>query len=163
MMGRPTKYTPELIDIICDRLATSNRGLEDICGDLDLPGSTAVWSWLAKYPDFQEKYARAREFQAFMMNDEIDRIMYAPLVDANGEPLSASMAMAEVQRRKLIVDTLKWKMSKLIPKIYGDNRNMNVDVKITRPVSEEQYLQLRRDLVQKQIAPEVEDIDHEEV
>lgn len=159
-LGRPTKYSLELCESICERLSTTKRGLEDICTDADMPGKSTVWRWIGKYPDFWEMYARARKFQTEIMFDEMRQIACSPLIDEYGEPLSAGMAMAVVQQRKLIIDTIKFMLSKLQPDRFGDNRNMNVDVKVNHSVSKEQF----QKLLDAAIAPiQIEDAEIEEI
>jgi hypothetical protein len=137
-MGRPTKYTAELADRICSALTTSRRGLEDLCNDpdMDLPPSSTVWAWLARHQDFQEKYLRARECQTEMLYDEMSRIASAPI---SVEP---EYAMAEMQRRRLAVDIMKFKLVKLQPKRFGERKDVDVNVKVSHAVSPEQFQQL---------------------
>jgi len=162
-IGRPTKYTPELADLICERLSTTNRGLQNICDDPDMPGKTAVWRWLSQYPDFREKYVRAREYQTELLYDDLNNVATAPLVDPWGNPMDGGNAMAEVQRRKLVCDNIKFILAKLQPKRFGDNRNMTVDVNVRKQITPEEFLQLRQELAKKNLMPPAEDIDHEEV
>ena len=46
MAGRPSKYSAELVDKICELTATTNRSLQSICADLDVSPRT-VLEWLA--------------------------------------------------------------------------------------------------------------------
>jgi hypothetical protein len=70
-MGRPTDYSPELAEEICERIATQPRGLDFICEtDPDLPSARTVARWIANHPDFCQKYQFARERQATLLFDE---------------------------------------------------------------------------------------------
>jgi hypothetical protein len=60
-----------------------------------------------------EQYARAREDGYFSKFEE----MYA--IATGCEPTNA-----EVQKAKLIVDVLKWQLSKALPKQYGERVNL---------------------------------------
>lgn len=119
-MGRPTDYTPELADRICDLLA-SGVSLNKICKRDDFPVITSIFNWLPKYPEFMEKYARARETQAQVMAEEIldisDDALNDYQVNEKGEKVFSS---EHVQRSKLRVDSRKWIASKLLPKKYGE-------------------------------------------
>lgn len=103
--GRPTDYTPELADLICEAIA-SGGALYKMCQDRDdFPAESTVYLWLQRYPEFSEKYARARERQADRRCDEI--------VTIADEATDAGLA-------RLRVDARKWQASKLAPKKYGD-------------------------------------------
>jgi hypothetical protein len=104
-MGRPSDYTEELADAICDRIA-GGESLKAICNDPKMPGKTAVFKWLGVHKDFAEKYARARETQADAIFDEVLDIAD----DSDLDP----------QDRRVKIDARKWMAGKLRPKIYGD-------------------------------------------
>ena len=106
-LGRPTKYSETVSDDICDRIA-NGKSLINICGELNLSYSQ-VMVWLRKYPDFTDKYARAREIQADWYADEIISVIDNAKSDRN-----------EIERAKIKIDALKWIASKLKPKKYGD-------------------------------------------
>lgn len=119
--GRPTKYTKELVDVICERLA-DGEGLIGICEDEAMPDRSTVFRWLEVREEFRDKYARAREAQADYYADEIvdvskNRALDLPLDNGKGGYTPDTTA---VQRDRLIIDALKWKASKLAPKKYGE-------------------------------------------
>ena len=109
--GRPSRYTPELAAVICERLA-EGESLRTICADKAMPGLSTVMGWLfdGKHEGFPEQYARAREAQAELRADEITDI-------ADGVEHGASEA---VQAARLRVEARKWIAAKLLPKRYGD-------------------------------------------
>jgi hypothetical protein len=104
--GRPSEYTPEVAELICQRLL-EGESLNSIVKDKNMPGNGTVFRWLAQREEFREKYARAREAQMDAMAEEILSIA------DDGSP-------EEHNWLKLRVDTRKWLMSKLAPKKYGD-------------------------------------------
>jgi Bacteriophage Sf6, terminase small subunit-like len=69
--GRPTKYTSQLAEAICARLA-EGESLRQICRDEDMPVQSTVYLWLldADHRDFSENYAQARNIQAEVLFDE---------------------------------------------------------------------------------------------
>ena len=146
MLGRPTLYSQELADLICNRLI-AGESLRGICRDDAMPGTTAVMKWLGIYPDFAEQYARARELQADALADEIvllsdeSRIGRKVTEKADGtvETVTADM----VERTRLQIDARKWFASKLAPKKYGDRQHVDVDAKVrtTTQLSDEQALE----------------------
>jgi hypothetical protein len=102
--GRPTDYTPELGDDICDRL-TRGESLVSICKDADKPEPKTVYRWLRIHEEFSHNYTRARDNQADTYADEIVDI-------ADTEP--------DANKARVRVDARKWVASKLKPKKYGD-------------------------------------------
>ena len=69
--GRPTKYTPELTNRICERLA-GGESLRAVCRDETMPDRATVLRWLGDdKAEFRDQYARAREAQAEVIADEI--------------------------------------------------------------------------------------------
>ncbi len=122
--GRPTKYTEELATEICARLA-NGESLRSICRDDGMPDERRVREWaLNLQHPFAPQYARAREIAYHGMADDLLEIADDgandwmlrnagdnPGYDANGEHL---------QRSRLRVDTRKWMLSRMLPKIYGD-------------------------------------------
>jgi len=122
-MGRPTLYTEELADKICERIATSDLGLAVIAEEFDLHRDT-IFKWIYRHPAFFDKYARAREAQQERMAEEIldiadDNSRDTKTILKNGTEIQVEDT-EWVNRSKLRVDTRKWLMSKLAPKKYGD-------------------------------------------
>ena len=73
-------------------------------------------------PDLAKQYARARQALLDKMADEILELADAPVpVLDNGATDNAL-----VRQRQLQVDTRKWFLSKLAPKIYGDRLDVQV-------------------------------------
>ena len=58
--GRPTSYSPEIADTICEEIATTDHSLVAICSRDGMPSQTMVYRWLEAHADFWEKYARER-------------------------------------------------------------------------------------------------------
>lgn len=110
--GKPSTYTPEIVALICERLA-SGESLTDICAapgeGTGIPHIRTVFTWLAKYPEFQVQYAAAREAQMEPMLEEI---------------LSIPDTEPDVNRARLKVDARKWAMAHLAPKKYGDKLDL---------------------------------------
>lgn len=119
-MARPTDFNQSIADVICERIA-DGTSLRKICLDDDMPCKASVFTWLNKYPEFSDQYARAREEQAESLADEIidisDESYNDHDIDDNGNVRVNNEA---IQRSKLRVEARKWVASKLKPKRYGD-------------------------------------------
>ncbi len=57
--GRPTKFTPQITDRICERLMDGDS-LRRICADRNMPDKSQVFRWLSQNEAFRDQYARAR-------------------------------------------------------------------------------------------------------
>jgi hypothetical protein len=121
MAGRPSTYSREVADTICERLARG-ESLRTICASEDMPPRTTVHGWVVDNVDgIADRYARAKELGLEEMADETldiaddGRRDYS--VDADGNDV---VDHDHIQRAKLRVDTRKWLLSKLMPKVYGD-------------------------------------------
>lgn len=136
-MGRQSKYSEEVVDHICKRIATSSDGLHKICEDEGMPTVMTVFNWLNKdeYKAFLYKYARAREAQAELLADEIisiaDESTRDTLFTEDGKEYSNS---EWINRSRLRVDARKWKASKLYPKKFGDRMELDMPNNIIKVV-----------------------------
>jgi hypothetical protein len=126
--GRPTDYTEDLADLICERLAIG-ESMRSIARDEDMPAMSTLFKWLRVHPSFTEQYERAKVESADAMSE--DCIDIADNIDGqtvmvDGVPLVVEGEMVKVvdsvsvQHAKLKVDTRKWLMSKMKPKKYGE-------------------------------------------
>ena len=109
--GRPSTYTEEMANRICDKL-TEGISLRKLCMQDDFPTASTVYVWLDRNPEFAERYARAREAATEDMLEEIFEIADDPKLD--------------VQDKRVRIDTRKWAMGKLKPKKYGDKQTVDV-------------------------------------
>ena len=151
--GRPSVYSQDVADEICGRLA-HGESLRGICEDEHLPDHSTVIAWVVKdYNGFYNQYTRAREIQYLGMADELTDISDDGRNDwmtktlRNGEEIEVLNKEA-VERSKLRVDTRKWILSKMLPKVYGDK--VQVENKIGFTEEFEQFMrQLKGEKAQK--------------
>lgn len=119
MTGRPSSYTQEIGDAICERIA-EGESLRSICGAEDMPSKSAVFRWLATDLTFRDQYARAKEAQAEALADEIMDIADDGSNDWMEKEHGPVLDAEHVQRSKLRIEARKWVAAKLLPKKYGD-------------------------------------------
>ena len=112
--GRPSKYSDEMAEKICEKIA-NGRSLRSICAEDGMPTTSTVCKWLIENKDFSEQYARARDKQADYFAEEIIEIAD-----------SAEAESAAVAKAKLQIDARKWAASKIAPKKYGDKQELDV-------------------------------------
>jgi hypothetical protein len=119
--ARPKDFTDDIFDTICDRMA-NGEGLRKICDDPEMPSRQTFLRWMEKDTGRQAKYTAAREALMDWYGEEILTIAWDSSKDTiPGEGNKPARCDNEwVQRSRLKVDTLKFLMSKLHPKRYGD-------------------------------------------
>ena len=103
--GRPSDYTPELADRICEQLA-DGMSMRKVCEANDMPCKATIFSWLRTNAEFLDQYETAKGEAADSMTDDMLDI--------------SDNLTGDTQRDRLRVDTRKWVASKLKPKKYGD-------------------------------------------
>lgn len=125
-MGRPSKYTKELADKICERLSYG-RGLRSICRDKDIPvKESTVRAWCVKNINgFYAQYTRARKIGVDAWVDDIIEIADDGTNDYYEDSKgNLKFDQENVNRSRLRVDTRKWIMAKLNPEKYGDSQKI---------------------------------------
>lgn len=113
-LGRPTDYTKDMADKICEKIA-NGRSLRSICAEDGMPPMKTIYRWLEANEEFRHQYARARDKQADYFAEEIIEIAD-----------SAEAESAAVSKAKLQIDARKWAASKIAPKKYGDKQEIDV-------------------------------------
>ena len=104
------KINKTLMQQIADRLG-SGETLLKITAEDGMPSYRTVTRAVLKDDELYEIYRKGRLMQAEYYSDHINDIAMAPLPD----DVDPRMINAEVQRRRLEVDTLKFTMGKLQP------------------------------------------------
>lgn len=120
-MGRPSSYTPEIADKICEELATG-RHLHAICNEEEwCPTERTVHRWLNEREDFRQLYAHARDRQQEVFAAQV-------IIIADTEKDSA--------KARNMMDARKWYASRVAPKKWGDRVEVDAKVETTNAPSE---------------------------
>jgi hypothetical protein len=113
LRGRPTVYTQELADLICNAVSSDIYSIRQLCEkNASLPPMNTIYNWLRMYPDFNDKYLKAKALQAHILVDE--------MVEISDDP--ANCVSEIMQWAKVRIDTRKWMAQKLLPRLYGDKQ-----------------------------------------
>lgn len=94
------------------------ESLRSICKTEGMPTASAVIQWGYSDPEWAKHYAHAREAQADALFEDLAEVAEAAL--------TAETAV-EVAARRLVVDTHKWRLSKIVPKKYGEKLELAGD------------------------------------
>jgi len=128
-MGRPTIYTPELGDKICDLLASDTACLDEICDRYpELPCQGTIYAWRHRHIDFSKKYLQAMHSRGNLYAEETLKIARErpTYFDQNGNERVDAGAVAWL---KMNVSLRQWHASKLAPKTYGDKSTVETTIK----------------------------------
>ena len=93
----------------------TGRSLRQVCGDEGMPDIRTVTRWLVADADFAHKYARARMAQADVLFDRMEAVEEA-----------VSAGTMDSHAARVVLDSMRWRASKLAPKVYGDRLDVQV-------------------------------------
>lgn len=133
-MGRPSTYTQAIANAFCT-LVGEGMSMREACALPDMPGTTAICSWLIAHPDFAKQYAGACARRADALHDETVRIaddasedmVETKWKDAKGKVHKRLVPnTAKVQRDRLRIDTRMRVAGQLNPKKYSPRLALDV-------------------------------------
>jgi hypothetical protein len=110
--GRPTIYKKELVEKILNRIA-SGESVRSIASTSDMPNASTIHAWVLENDEFSKKYAVAKQIGAEIDAEKIEEIARNENIDVN--------------RAKLIIDTMKWNLAKKLPGRFGDKMDVTSD------------------------------------
>lgn len=136
--GRPSKFTEEIKNEILERMR-DGESTRAICRLQHMPDWSNLHRYLAKEENeqFRTLYAQARETMIdAWAHDIIDRAKddsrdvletQITYTDSKGNVTEKHERRSDntpVNRDRLIIDAMKWTMSKLLPQKYGDSQKV---------------------------------------
>ena len=148
--GRPSKYTPELARQICKLVAVTPLGLRKLCLMHDwMPHQDTIREWRFDYPEFSALYTQAKVQQADILVEDCldiaDDTREDITIDEHG---NEKINFEIVARSRLKIDTRKFMGIKLLPKVYGDEKELQ-DTRIQNELLKEELMKLRMQLDEK--------------
>ena len=119
---RRHEYSPEIADLICDRIA-GGASLRQICQDANMPARSTIFGWLDEHEEFARSYTLARQIQIEDLMDEILEIAddsSNDWIDREGPDGKKYRVFNpdSIRQSKLRIGARKWLISKLMPKRY---------------------------------------------
>jgi len=114
-------YDKELAEEICYLIGNTTDSLDKILNSDDrFPSYVTIYEWIDELPVFSKMYSIAKQRQA---HNHVDKLMKVAeddskdlLFTVEGEKANT----AAIARAKLRIDTAKWIVGKVLPKVYGD-------------------------------------------
>lgn len=145
-MGSPHIYTPELADEVLRRIATG-ESVRQIGRCDGMPDDATFLKWVTVH-GLSRQYAQAREAGWRAMADQLMEIADAATED-------------DAAARRLQVDTRKWLLSKMLPKVYGDRLDVNVSGELNITAMPDEALSDRVEArLRARLGPVFESIEH---
>ena len=72
--GRPTDYTEEIANKICDLFAMG-KSMRQVCLEDGMPVPSTIYLWLSKHREFSDKYVCAKADGQECLVDELSEIV----------------------------------------------------------------------------------------
>jgi hypothetical protein len=123
-MGRPSEYDPAIAAAFLAEVGTTRAGIETICKAEEFPDPKTIYRWMIANEEFRQGYARAKEDQTQILEDEIlqiaDNTKLGEIVTIKADGSEERKQADMIEHRKLQIESRKWLMGKLKPKKYGD-------------------------------------------
>lgn len=111
-------YDVEEVTEIQEKVITeiqTGRSLRQVCQDDGMPDFRTVQRWIVSDGQFAVRYARARMAQADVLFDRMEAVEEA-----------VSAGTMDSHAARVVLDSMRWRASKLAPKIYGDRLDVSV-------------------------------------
>lgn len=108
-MANTTKYDFELCKLICDELANGNNIKKILESSSLYPNWSTFRRWKNEHEELRTLYVNSQQDKGIALEDEIDDVMKSL---RDGE-MEASVG-------NVLIQTIKWKMAKFYPKVFGD-------------------------------------------
>ena len=105
--------------MVCAQIAQGKSLRSILDADDKLPTVRSFLDWMGADGELAIQYAHARQTQYELLADEIVAISDENYTtDEHG--VKERLSSEAIQRNRLRVDTRKWMLSKMLPKVYGD-------------------------------------------
>jgi len=123
----------KITGFVCYQIA-QGRSLRSILdNDDDLPSPSVFLKWIGACSILREQYTHARQMAYELLADEIVSISDENYTtDEHG--VKERLSSEAIQRNRLRVDTRKWMLSKMLPRVYGDKLTQEVTGKGGGPI-----------------------------
>lgn len=118
-MGRPSIFTPEIVESICERLSRGEP-LAAICRDEGMPADRTVRDWIESKPEVSAAIACAREAGEEAIAADCLVIADDSTGDFRMGEKSLLVDTDHIQRSKLRIDTRLKLLAKWNPRKWGE-------------------------------------------
>ena len=103
-----------MVDALLVQIETG-KSMREVCRMDGMPDHGTVIRWMRDDAGLATKYARARMAQADVLFDRMEAVEEA-----------VSAGTMDSHAARVVLDSMRWRASKLAPKIYGDRLDVSV-------------------------------------
>ena len=103
-----------MVDALLVQIETG-KSMREVCRMDGMPDHTTVIRWMRDDAGLATKYARARMAQADVLFDRMEAVEEA-----------VSAGTMDSHAARVVLDSMRWRASKLAPKVYGDRLDVSV-------------------------------------
>lgn len=125
-MARPSEYDFKLCEEICDEIANGKNIIKVLESKKEFPSWPTFRRWKNEHEELRTLYVNSQQDKGIALENEIDDTM--KLVKEG--TIDASTA-------NVLIQTLKWKMAKFYPKMFGDKIEVDQNTNMTISWNEE--------------------------
>lgn len=136
--GRPSEYNFEMCEKICEEVANGFNIKSVLASDESYPTFPTWCKWKREHTELFNLYVNSMQDKSESADEELDQI-YSMLKSGELEPSTANV----------LIQTIKWRMAKWYPKMFGDKVQQEISgelkttptelkVTIRRPEEEEE-------------------------
>jgi hypothetical protein len=115
-MARLTEYNYDTCLEICERVSNGENIKNVLASNKQYPSFPTWCRWKRENDELHNLYTRSIQNKAESLDAEIENVL---------EEMKAGELT--VPQARVILDTLKWKMSKYYPKMFGDKLDITTD------------------------------------
>ena len=125
-MARPSEYNFKLCEEICDEIANGKNIIKILESKEEYPSWPTFRRWKNEHEELRTLYVNSQQDKGIALENEIDDTMQL----LKEGTIDASTA-------NVIIQTLKWKMAKFYPKMFGDKIEVDQNTNMTISWNEE--------------------------
>lgn len=138
--GRPSNYDFKLCEEICEQVSNGGN-IKSILESKDkYPSFPTFCKWKRENDELFNLYINSHQDKAIAIEQEMDNLKDNLLT-----------GKIDASTYNTIVQTLKWKSAKFYPKVFGDNKQIDLNVDDKRLTPEEREKRIKK-LKEKLIA-----------
>jgi hypothetical protein len=140
------EYLQNTAEEVINLMETKGYSMFKACKQIGIPHNSFL-DFIDKDERLIDKYTRAISIKSDIKNEQLTKIAanrandFYTDQDGNIRPNPVA-----VQRDRLLIDTLKWQLSKEAPRKYGDRINIDAKIEHTQPLSIDQVNDILKQL-----------------
>lgn len=162
MRSNPIRYSDKVVNKINKRLQ-GGESVAEICRDKDMPDKSVFYDWLRKHDGLMDEYKLSKIIGIEALVDEMMEIANDTSNDFVMTDKGPRFNSEHVQRSRLRIDTIKWVATKLVPRLYGETKHIEISGDVGIKALTDEQLDKRIESGLKRVSAPVFDADFVEV